>query len=133
MDDSAVLAITATEPSSREILLEIDGDIVDTIPELTASLLLTPPTWKAEHRLWYAVIEDAIIVYTRELKRLAVARTQGKPVVYSEELTDVWDWFSSGDRHVGSFSFICEVLHIEPHAMLRNLVHSAKSQIEKRS
>jgi transposase len=68
-----------------------------------------------EHRLLWAVLEDAVRTYVANLK----CRTRNQRVAYEE----VRNWFfpPSGRRGLFSFESVCELLELDPARVLKGI------------
>lgn len=64
--------------------------------------------WKAEHQLWYAVLEQGLERYLTLLSKSSYGR---KEKIELEELTD-WFFITEETQWLGSFLYICDICKI---------------------
>ncbi len=80
---------------------------------------------RGEHRLVFAILEDAIRVY---LKECTARRPRGRHLFRKAE-----EWiFSTDSRWIFSFERVCEVLQIDPQYLRRGLLGWRRRALQRR-
>ncbi len=89
-------------------------------------LIRRPSMLNGEHRLLWAVLEDALRLYLANMKRA----TRNQRIAFEE----VRRWFAAPatDRGLFAFRTICEVLEIDASALLRGLKSIPSSALPSR-
>lgn len=88
---------------------------------------VSPAFWRSEHRLWYAVLEDAIRSFLHEVGK---ASLKGKNRE-SAELCDAGGWIFYGGDGVGSFYFVCDLCQLAADSVQRWCSEKAKAAWDK--
>ena len=95
------------------------------IPVLNLKAEVPNGYWQPEHRLWKAVLEDAIIKYEKLLRQ---QKQQKRSFDKKKkcELTELISWFFSEAHGVGSVRYICDILFLEIGPVLQYIEYIEK-------